>query len=84
MHDRAAQLLVANFVDEPRAWPDLASAREVSGAHWSQRSRPRRACEACAPLPFYLGMGYVITGVLPDANGPGTPDIFMSKSLAAR
>jgi hypothetical protein len=24
-------------------------------------------------------MGYIITGVMPDANGPGQPDIFMSK-----
>jgi hypothetical protein len=23
----------------------------------------------------------VITGVMPDANGPGKPDIFMAKSL---
>ena len=33
------------------------------------------------PFGFYLKVGFVITGVLPDANGPGKPDIFMSKSL---
>ncbi|HUI81742.1 MAG TPA: GNAT family N-acetyltransferase [Bryobacteraceae bacterium] len=33
------------------------------------------------PFGFYLRVGYVITGVLPDANGPGRPDIFMAKRL---
>jgi aminoglycoside 6'-N-acetyltransferase I len=33
------------------------------------------------PFGFYLKVGFVMTGVLPDANGPGRPDIFMSKSL---
>lgn len=33
------------------------------------------------PFLFYRKPGYVVTGVLPDANGPGRPDIFMSKRL---
>ena len=33
------------------------------------------------PFLFYLSLGYVITGVLPDANGLGKPDIFMSKRV---
>ena len=33
------------------------------------------------PFLFYLELGYVVTGVLPDANGPGKPDIFMSKRV---
>ncbi len=32
------------------------------------------------PFLFYLRLGYVVTGVMPDANGPGKPDIYMSKS----
>ena len=32
------------------------------------------------PFLFYRKMGYVVTGVMPDANGPGLPDIYMSKS----
>lgn len=35
------------------------------------------------PFLFYRKLGYVITGVMPDANGPGLPDIYMSKSLRA-
>ena len=33
------------------------------------------------PFLFYQKLGYVITGVMPDANGPGKPDIFMSKRV---
>lgn len=32
------------------------------------------------PFLFYRRMGYVVTGCMPDANGPGRPDIYMSKS----
>jgi len=34
------------------------------------------------PYEFYQKMGYVITGVVPDANGLGRPDIMMSKRVA--
>lgn len=30
---------------------------------------------------FYQKLGYVVVGVLPDANGPGRPDIFMAKRV---
>ncbi|MBI5964166.1 MAG: GNAT family N-acetyltransferase [Chloroflexi bacterium] len=33
------------------------------------------------PFGFYQKMGYVITGVVPDANGRGKPDIIMSKRV---
>ena len=34
------------------------------------------------PFLFYQRLGFVVTGILPDANGPGKPDIFMSKRVA--
>lgn len=34
------------------------------------------------PFPFYLRCGFAVVGVLPDANGPGKPDIFMAKRVA--
>ncbi|MDQ6693181.1 MAG: GNAT family N-acetyltransferase [Chloroflexota bacterium] len=34
------------------------------------------------PYEFYLKQGYVIVGVMPDANGPGKPDIIMAKRVA--
>jgi len=33
------------------------------------------------PFLFYQQLGYVVTGVMPDANGRGRPDIYMSKPL---
>jgi aminoglycoside 6'-N-acetyltransferase I len=33
------------------------------------------------PFLFYRNLGYVVTGVMPDANGYGRPDIYMSKNL---
>ncbi len=33
------------------------------------------------PFEFYQKCGYVITGVVPDANGPGKPDIMMAKRI---
>lgn len=32
------------------------------------------------PFLFYLRLGYVLTGVMPDANGRGRPNIYMSKA----
>jgi len=33
------------------------------------------------PFTFYQKMGYVITGVVPNANGIGKPDVLMSKRV---
>ena len=33
------------------------------------------------PFTFYQKIGYAITGVVPDANGRGKPDILMSKRV---
>lgn len=33
------------------------------------------------PFSFYQRCGYTVVGILPDANGPGKPDIFMAKRL---
>jgi aminoglycoside 6'-N-acetyltransferase I len=33
------------------------------------------------PYEFYQRLGYVIVGVIPDANGMGKPDIIMAKRV---
>ncbi len=35
------------------------------------------------PFEFYQKLGYVITGVVPDANGFGKPDILMAKRIVS-
>lgn len=39
-----------------------------------ERQRPH-------PAGFYLELGFHVVGVLPDANGPGRPDIFLAKRV---
>lgn len=36
------------------------------------------------PYGFYQRLGFAVVGVLPDANGPGKPDIFMAKRVGPR
>lgn len=36
------------------------------------------------PYEFYQKMGYIITGVVPDANGVGKPDILMAKHISSK
>jgi aminoglycoside 6'-N-acetyltransferase I len=55
-------------VDLYSALPDAFSAVRSWGNH---------------PLPFYRRLGFHVIGVMPDANGPGRPDIFLAKRLGA-
>jgi aminoglycoside 6'-N-acetyltransferase I len=46
-------------------WQHIASIRNIRGH----------------PYEFYQKLGYTITGVVPDANGIGKPDILMAKRV---
>jgi aminoglycoside 6'-N-acetyltransferase I len=47
---------------------------------WEHIARIRNLCGH--PYEFYQKLGYAIVGVIPDANGPGKPDILMAKRLS--
>ena len=36
------------------------------------------------PYEFYQKVGFALVGVMPDANGPGKPDIYLAKSVLKR
>jgi aminoglycoside 6'-N-acetyltransferase I len=44
----------------------------------------RLAPTAGHPFTFYCARGFSVTGVLPDATGPGRPDIVMAKRVGGR
>jgi aminoglycoside 6'-N-acetyltransferase I len=50
----------------PDVWPHVANIRNLRGH----------------PYEFYQKCGFVIVGVVPDANGLGKPDILMAKRVA--
>ena len=52
----------------PNVWDHVANIRNLRGH----------------PYEFYQKLGFTIVGILPDANGPGKPDIFMAKSLVSK
>ncbi|MBC8161112.1 MAG: GNAT family N-acetyltransferase [Roseiflexaceae bacterium] len=49
----------------PDVWPHIAAIQNLRGH----------------PFTFYQRCGFVITGVVPDANGFGKPDILMAKRV---
>ena len=36
------------------------------------------------PFGFYRRLGYAVVGIIPDASGPGQPDILMAKRIVPR
>ena len=49
----------------PNVWEHVAQIKNLRGH----------------PYEFYQKLGFVIVGVMPDANGPGKPDIYMAKRV---
>jgi len=63
--DEAAMTSLSGVDLYPNVWEHIATIRNRRGH----------------PYTFYQKCGFVITGVVPDANGPGKPDILMAKRV---
>ncbi|MCO6449344.1 MAG: GNAT family N-acetyltransferase [Caldilineales bacterium] len=63
--DESGMTTLANVELYPDVWQHIASIRNLRGH----------------PYEFYQKMGFVIVGVIPDANGWGKPDIWMAKRV---
>lgn len=63
--DETGMTTLANVNLYPNVWEHVAQIKNLRGH----------------PYEFYQKLGFVIVGVMPDANGWGKPDIFMAKSI---
>jgi aminoglycoside 6'-N-acetyltransferase I len=66
--DEAAMTTLGGIDLYPDPWPHIAAIQNLRGH----------------PYSFYQRCGFVIVGVVPDANGLGKPDIMMAKRVSAR
>ncbi len=57
---------IIDFRPERRDFVEQVCGRPVSRRH---------------PFKFNQRLGFTVVGVLPDANGPGQPDIYMAKRV---
>lgn len=69
--DPAALLLLDAFLGRTDDWQTRELARDEV-----------RASLAPDRLSFHVRLGFVVAGVLPDANGRGKPDIFLAKRVS--
>jgi aminoglycoside 6'-N-acetyltransferase I len=65
--------------DDERMWTSLAGV-DLYDDLWRHVREIRNLRDH--PFEFYRKLGYAIVGVVPDANGPGRPDILMAKRVA--
>ncbi len=64
--------------DDEAGWTSAANTN-LYGCVW-QHIRELRNLKN-HPFAFYQRLGFEVVGLLPDANGPGKPDIMMAKSV---
>ena len=69
--------LGADDLDEATSLADEELFPGVLDAAAEVQVRKRRH-----PIGFFLRLGYEVIGVIPDANGPGRPDVWLGRSVA--
>jgi aminoglycoside 6'-N-acetyltransferase I len=69
--------LGADDLDESTSAAEEDLFPDVLGKAQDLELRKRRH-----PIGFYLYLGYEIVGIIPDANGPGRPDVWLARSVA--
>ena len=74
MHKKGAITLYLGSDDENHATPDLYQQTYQKIENIQNLKQH--------PYAFYQKHGYKITGVIPDANGLGKPDIWMAKRVS--
>jgi len=81
--EQVGALLIEGFADTgTAAWRTPAEAFEAVQYPDPLRAAADVASTAQHPLEFCRKVGFVVVGVLRDANGFGKPDIFMAKRVA--
>jgi len=76
--EAGARTMYLGTDDEP-GWTNLSGLDlydDIPGAIRNIQSEGRH------PFAFYQRCGYTVIGLVPDANGPGSPDILMGKRLS--
>lgn len=83
MSNLEVQIITLSPNDE-RAIKQVAAMTTLAGVDFypnvlEHSAQIRNLCRH--PYEFYQKLGFVIAGVMPDANGRGKPDIFLAKPV---
>lgn len=67
--------------DDEMAWTSVSNQDLYTDIHKFIREIRNLSHQQEHPFNFYRKLGYSVVGLIPDANGPGKPDILMAKRM---